>query len=360
MSNKLDKHRIFEFFHQLGFWSIPLVCAPLLLSLALAKSLLPSTPVRSTGAPLARDGLPQSATPSATTSPQKRSSEAERSSQSHLQSIRHSLVATNPSGSKTRSHNDRHQAKASAPVKAASDLEMKIAIANHVSNLVLATSTPGIVFDNAGHALRKLPAGQAVYAKPAGDSIDLNSWQAPPSVWIMPAQGGYVHAGEHWYRGTIRLIVQGNVLLAVNHVNLENYLSSVVGSEMWSNWPLEALKAQAVAARSYALARYVQPANPFYQMGADEAWQAYKGLDGEASSTHQAVRETSGQILSYKGGVVDSLYAATDDIVLKAHGGRGMSQEGAHTLALQGYDYLHILGAYYPGTSLARLQQSKR
>jgi peptidoglycan hydrolase-like amidase len=236
---------------------------------------------------------------------------------------------------------------------------MKIAIAKGVSTLLVASSTPGIVFDDTGHALKSLQAGQAVYAKPAGHSIDLNSWQAPPSVWIRPAQGGYVHVGEHWYRGTIRLIFQGNVLLAVNHVNLEDYLSSVVGSEMWSNWPLEALKAQAVAARSYALARYVQPASRFYQMGADEAWQAYKGLDGEASSTHQAVRETSGQILSYKGGVVDSLYAATDDIVLKAHGGRGMSQEGAHTLALQGYDYLHILGAYYPGTNLARVQLSE-
>lgn len=353
MSHKLVKYRIVEVFHRLGFWSIPLVCALLLLPLALAKYLAPS---------------PKSATPSTAASPQKLSEDALASRQWQEERIRQSLVANSPSVPKNRRHNDqltqtqnyRNQAKASAPVQATSDLEMKIAIANGVSTLPVATSTPGIVFNDAGHPLRKLPAGQAIYAQPAAQSIELNSWKAPQSVWIIPAQGGYVYVGKHWYRGRVRLILQGNVLLAVNHVNLEEYLCSVVGSEMWSNWPIEALKAQAVAARSYALARYVQPASQIYQMGADEAWQVYKGLDGEASTTRQAVRETSGQILSYKGGVVDSLYAATDEIVIKAHGGRGMSQEGAHTFALQGYDYLHILSTYYPGTNLAQLQLSRK
>jgi peptidoglycan hydrolase-like amidase len=187
----------------------------------------------------------------------------------------------------------------------------------------------------------------------------LNSWQAPPSIWIKATRGGYVYAGEHWYRGRIRLIFQGNSLLVINHVDLEEYLYSVVGSEMPSYWSPSALKAQAIAARSYALARYVQPVSPFYQIGSDEAWQVYKGLDGETSSTREAVSQTTGQFLSYQGGVVDSLYAATDDIVIQAHGGLGMSQTGAQALATQGYDYLHILGTYYPGTALARLQLGK-
>ncbi len=83
-------------------------------------------------------------------------------------------------------------------------------------------------------------------------------------------------------------------------------------------------------------------------------------METETGSTRAAVRATSGQILSYKGSIVDSLYAASDDLVITAHGGRGMSQQGAFALASQGYDYLHILGTYYPGTGLARLQLAKR
>ncbi|GAC1454045.1 MAG: hypothetical protein NVSMB70_21090 [Chamaesiphon sp.] len=158
---------------------------------------------------------------------------------------------------------------------------------------MVATSTLGIVKDDAGHPLRSLPPGVGFSSVPAGDRIDFGSWKSPGSIWIEATQGGFVAVGEHWYRGKVRLISQSSTLLAVNHVNLEPYLYSVVGSEMWSNWPLEALKAQAVAARSYALARYADPPNPFYHLGATEAWQVYKGLDGEASSTLTAVEQTS-------------------------------------------------------------------
>jgi peptidoglycan hydrolase-like amidase len=241
---------------------------------------------------------------------------------------------------------------------------MRIAIANNTSNLVIATSNSGAILDETGHVLRRLPSGQGFSAMPAAEKIEFTgdnatAWQVPASVWIKASPGGYVYVGQHWYRGQVQLILQGASLLAVNHVNLDEYLYSVVGSEMPSNWPLEALKAQAIAARSYALAHYIQPANSFYHMGDDQAWQVYKGLDGEASSTHQAVNQTLGQFLSYHGGVVESLYADTDEIVIKAHGGLGMSQTGAMQLAQQGYDYLHILGAYYPGTSLARLRLTK-
>ncbi len=100
---------------------------------------------------------------------------------------------------------------------------------------------------------------QAIQAESGDRGINLNSWQAPASIWVEASQGGYVFVGERWYRGRVRLILQNDGLLAVNQVGLEDYLTSVVGSEMYAHWPIEALKAQAVAARSYALARYVQP-----------------------------------------------------------------------------------------------------
>ena len=95
---------------------------------------------------------------------------------------------------------------------------------------------------------------------------------------------------------------------------------------MHPNAPLEALKAQAIAARSYALVHRVRPASAWYNLGANERWQVYKGLHREYNTTHQAVNQTAGQILSYQGGIVESLYAASDEIVVKAHGGVGMRE----------------------------------
>jgi peptidoglycan hydrolase-like amidase len=123
---------------------------------------------------------------------------------------------------------------------------------------------------------------------------------------------------------------------------------------------MAALKAQAIAARSYALTYYFKPAHSLYNIGDDESYQVYAGADKEADTTYQAVDQTAGEFISYRGGIVESLYAASDDIVIEAHGGRGMSQLGALKLAEEGYDYRQILGTYYPGTGLARIEVDHR
>ena len=120
--------------------------------------------------------------------------------------------------------------------------------------------------------------------------------------------------------------------------------------------PMEALKAQAVAARSYALVHTFRPANGWFDVTSGERHQAYKGIATEYNTTHQAVSETAGEILSYQGGVVESLYGATQAVVDKAHKGSGMSQTGAYAYAAQGYDYRQISGVYDPGVAIARLE----
>ena len=152
------------------------------------------------------------------------------------------------------------------------------------------------------------------------------------------------------------MIAQGNKLLAINYVDLEQYLASVVGSEMSAAAPMEALKAQAIAARSYALVHTFRPAAQWFDVTSGERHQAYKGIATEYNTTHQAVSKTAGEILSSQGGVVESLYAATQEIVDRAHKGAGMSQTGAYAYANQGYDYRQILGVYYPGVAIALLE----
>jgi peptidoglycan hydrolase-like amidase len=184
-----------------------------------------------------------------------------------------------------------------------------------------------------------LPPSEAVQISASGSNILFQKDLLPSTLWIEPTDGGAVFVGNSWYRGKLLLIAQGDKLLAINYVNLEEYLLSVVGSEMSAAAPMEALKAQAVAARSYALVHTFRNANEQFDLGNDERHQAYKGIATEYNTTHQAVGKTSGQILSYQGGVVESLYAATQVIVDKAHKGAGMSQNGAYAYANQGYDY---------------------
>jgi peptidoglycan hydrolase-like amidase len=215
------------------------------------------------------------------------------------------------------------------------------------------SSTTAEVIDAQGKVLGKLPANQGTNVFPDGQILRIGKWNTPAGAWLKPAKGGMVFVGDRWYRGDLLLISQGNSLLAVNYVELESYIASVVGAEVSPSWPMAALKAQAIAARSYALVHYLRPASDFYDLGNTERWQVYRGIDAEWNTTRQAVKETHGVFLSYKGGVVESMYAASDDIVTEVFGGVGMSQNGALQLAQQGYNYQQILGNYYPGTGLA-------
>ncbi len=160
------------------------------------------------------------------------------------------------------------------------------------------------------------------------------------------------------YMGQVDLINRGEGWIAVNQINIENYVASVVGAEMPSSWHIEALKAQAVAARSYALAHMARSADRDFDLGDATRWQAYSGLSSQTARTMQATDATQGIVLSYRGGIVESLYAATGAISQEAHGhlGASMSQHGAQALAKQGLRFDQILSRYYRGAQLARLQ----
>jgi stage II sporulation protein D len=107
-----------------------------------------------------------------------------------------------------------------------------------------------------------------------------------------PAENG-VTAGR--YRDAIVLHRAGADVLVVNDVGLERYLYGVVPAEMPAAWPVEALRSQAVVARSYALTSR-RPTDPF-DVYADTRSQAYRGVTGETARTTAAVRATRGTVL---------------------------------------------------------------
>ena len=229
------------------------------------------------------------------------------------------------------------------------DLEIRVALLGAGTNPDLSASGAWQVVSRDGQLLQQ--GG-------AGSSVNLNQlWLQGPEAWLQTSGSSLLVNGRP-YGGRLRLIPESGGLRVVNHVGLETYIGAVVGAEMPSSWSLEALRAQAVAARSYALAHMARPANRHWHLGDTTRWQAYKGLSSSNERTRQAAASTAGMILSYQGAIVESLYAANRQISLEAHGhlGASMSQHGAQDLAMQGYRYNQILGHYYQGASLARLK----
>lgn len=129
--------------------------------------------------------------------------------------------------------------------------------------------------------------------------------------------GAAALALAHRYRGSIQVDVNGGKLRAINMVGLEQYLYGVVPSEMPFTWLPEALKAQAVVARSYALATRRTGAFDLYP---DSRSQVYLGIEHEKASTNAAVNDTAGQVVLYEGAVAKTFFFSTS-------GGRTASAE---------------------------------
>ena len=183
-------------------------------------------------------------------------------------------------------------------------VEIKVAIKKEVPRLKIGSSTSAIIKDGAGKQLGKLTPMSSLAAKLERNNITIANRVQARELTIEPEDDGYVWIGDRWYRGTTRLIRQDNGITAINHVDLEQYLYSVVGAEAVSSWPIEALKAQAVAARSYALYKRDRESNGIYDVDTTIGTQVYQGLATEYTTTHEAVNSTLGQIMTYNNEVI--------------------------------------------------------
>ncbi|MCB2198325.1 SpoIID/LytB domain-containing protein [bacterium] len=121
----------------------------------------------------------------------------------------------------------------------------------------------------------------------------------------------------HWdhtetlpFRGQLDLVADGEGVTAVNDLELDEYLASVLGSEMRSDWPVEALAAQAVAARSTVLAtRGRHHYGEAFDLCHDDHCQCYQGASRESETSRAALEKVRGQLLVKDGRVADARYA---------------------------------------------------
>lgn len=134
------------------------------------------------------------------------------------------------------------------------------------------------------------------------------------SLLVLPATAETIAIGGQPYRGGARLFVNARGLLnVINELNLEDYTRGVVPNEMGPKTydELEALKAQALAARTYAVKRLGEYQPEGYDICATPACQVYKGFSTEDPVTDQAVRETANMIITYQGQPIDALFTST-------------------------------------------------
>jgi len=196
-----------------------------------------------------------------------------------------------------------------------------------------------------------------------------------------PESKGFLATKRKWYRGDIIIYNLDEKLTIVNSLPLEEYLMGVVPSEMPSKWNIEAHKAQAIAARSYALANLNKRGSHGYDLKDTPADQAYGGASSETPQTTHAVLSTRGEVLTYDNKIIPAYYHAAsggktleagevwnhdlpyiqsvdayDSGIRKKGHGVGMSQYGANNLANRGFSAKQILNYFYKDIGFARLK----
>lgn len=261
---------------------------------------------------------------------------------------------------------------------------IKIGLQTETSSSAIGTSVKGTIIDaNTNRTICDLDAMKGYEIKPYhnlmailynGTYYKIDS----DNIVVKTLTPGFVSAKGKWYRGIIMIQNKNGKLTVINNVSLEDYIKGVVPSEMPSGWAFEAHKAQAIAARSYALANLGKRARFGYDLKDTPEDQAYGGASKETPDTNSAVEDTKGIVLTYNMKVINAYYSASaggqtnvnswgsslpylrsvpsfDDNVKKNGHGVGMSQHGANNLAKQGYNAYQILQYFYKDVKFARV-----
>ncbi len=208
------------------------------------------------------------------------------------------------------------------------EVSIRVLLANGRKKLTI-SSDQAMTVEDADGVDHTLPAGDTTFTRALELAVDGGAKQplAPP-LTFSPAAGTNLTLGRE-YRGQIVVDVVDGKLRAIDVVPLEEYLYGVVPAEMPSTWLPAALEAQAVAARSYALAGR-RAAAPF-DVYADGRSQAYRGVSVETPAATEAVDQTAGDVLLYNGEVATTLFSSST-------GGR--TQSAADAFGPPGRPYL--------------------
>lgn len=193
------------------------------------------------------------------------------------------------------------------------------------------------------------PDGRAVYVPPGAVLLKpAESGKATIILETVPYAPGMAWSGvaDKELRGDLELVVAPKGLFAINRLPLEEYLYGVIAAEMPVHWPAEALKAQAVIARTYALhlKKNLRPHSSHgYDLCDEQHCQVYSGVSVESAKTRAAADLTRGQVLNYAKKAIHAVFSSNC-------GGHTQSGAGA------GWSDLPYWGMVYDGENGADLE----
>ncbi|MCC6831474.1 MAG: SpoIID/LytB domain-containing protein [Thermoleophilia bacterium] len=195
---------------------------------------------------------------------------------------------------------------------------VRVLVANNQVTQAVAVEGGGTLIDP--HDAERIPLAPGVryvarvsakgleVVQPENTSVDVSVG----NLRIAPAAGGFVRVGSARYRGVVDLVADGGYVDVVNTVDMEDYLRGVLPREVPASWgdrTPAALQAQAVAARSYAIAQ-LRPSQPF-DLYADVRSQVYGGVNGEDPRTDAAVAATRRRVLMYGEVIIPAYFSST-------------------------------------------------
>jgi stage II sporulation protein D len=180
------------------------------------------------------------------------------------------------------------------------DQPVRVLVREQQSQVAIGSAAPFLLVDAAGF---KVHVRNGLL--PLTPRLRLGKHTLVPPISVVPGAQPLTLGGSG-YRGSLTIERAPGKLSVVNTLSLELYLRGVVPAEMPGRWQPQAYEAQAVAARSYALAT-LNPGAPF-DLYADNRSQMYGGIAAESPATDDAVSETAGQVLTYDGRVIKAYY----------------------------------------------------
>jgi stage II sporulation protein D len=238
---------------------------------------------------------------------------------------------------------------ATSMAQASNDILLRILIEKISPGSVFTINDDKALADSINCSYKTGLSGATLWANPF---VEIDKWQCQSSSQKINLDASiHVHSyrkvfdllGET-YRGHIELLPTKDSLYVINHVPLDAYLASLANSEMSASFPTEALKAQVIAARSYALATALErrKKNLPFDLYNTQFDQVYKGVKYETPKSWQLAKETSKQILNFSRKVLKAYYHSSSgghlELPMNVWGRSDTASAGAYLAKPNPYD----------------------
>ena len=190
----------------------------------------------------------------------------------------------------------------------AEDKIIKVGLANETENIEISSGQGIKIKTSDGYSLHLTETTHFEFKK-VGQFVRINNYFfASDYILVYPLGEKMLTIDSREYKGSIKLLNNSQTMTVINKVKMIDYLASVIGSEIDPEWPLAALKAQAVVARTYALRNLNSHASQGYHLSNTIYSQVYKGYHVTTDKIYQAVKSTAGQVLTYDGKLISAVY----------------------------------------------------